>query len=221
MRKNHIRILAGDRVTLELSVYDLTKGRINFRHKDGHAQAAELAAAKCVVADATSLRGQALNSASPSPRKSTLRPLPSHAASQPCERVDAALRLSFLFFSAFPRFPPLHRILRAVRRPASRSRLIRPKHAGACPASRVNPRARRARSSADRDGESSSSSLAADTSPARACTAWRAVPSRWRARPCRTSGCRWTCRRARPRARAARPRAAPVPHGRRCGRACS
>ena len=32
--KNHIRILAGDRVTLELSVYDLTKGRINFRHKD-------------------------------------------------------------------------------------------------------------------------------------------------------------------------------------------
>ncbi|MGF6841706.1 translation initiation factor IF-1 [Paraburkholderia youngii] len=34
IRKNHIRILAGDRVTLELSVYDLTKGRINFRHKD-------------------------------------------------------------------------------------------------------------------------------------------------------------------------------------------
>ncbi|CAM2160723.1 MULTISPECIES: translation initiation factor IF-1 [Paraburkholderia] len=34
MRKNHIRIIAGDRVTLELSVYDLTKGRINFRHKD-------------------------------------------------------------------------------------------------------------------------------------------------------------------------------------------
>lgn len=36
MRKNHIRILAGDRVTLELSVYDLTKGRINFRHKDAN-----------------------------------------------------------------------------------------------------------------------------------------------------------------------------------------
>lgn len=32
MRKHHIRILAGDRVTLELSPYDLTKGRINFRH---------------------------------------------------------------------------------------------------------------------------------------------------------------------------------------------
>jgi translation initiation factor IF-1 len=34
MRKHHIRILAGDRVTLEMSPYDLTKGRINFRHKD-------------------------------------------------------------------------------------------------------------------------------------------------------------------------------------------
>ena len=37
MKKNRIRILAGDRVTLELSVYDLTKGRINFRHKDERA----------------------------------------------------------------------------------------------------------------------------------------------------------------------------------------
>lgn len=32
MRKNHIRVLAGDRVSLELSPYDLTKGRITFRH---------------------------------------------------------------------------------------------------------------------------------------------------------------------------------------------
>ncbi|OGB25464.1 MAG: translation initiation factor IF-1 [Burkholderiales bacterium RIFCSPLOWO2_02_FULL_57_36] len=32
MRKNHIRILAGDKVTLELSPYDLSKGRITFRH---------------------------------------------------------------------------------------------------------------------------------------------------------------------------------------------
>ena len=32
MRKNHIRIIAGDYVTLELSPYDLTKGRIMFRH---------------------------------------------------------------------------------------------------------------------------------------------------------------------------------------------
>jgi len=32
MRKNHIRILAGDKVQLELSPYDLSKGRINFRH---------------------------------------------------------------------------------------------------------------------------------------------------------------------------------------------
>ena len=32
MRKNHIRIIAGDYVTLELSPYDLNKGRIMFRH---------------------------------------------------------------------------------------------------------------------------------------------------------------------------------------------
>jgi translation initiation factor IF-1 len=41
MRKNHIRIIAGDRVTLELSVYDLSKGRINFRHKDDRAGGAQ------------------------------------------------------------------------------------------------------------------------------------------------------------------------------------
>ena len=35
MRKHHIRILAGDKVKLELSPYDLTKGRINFRHIEG------------------------------------------------------------------------------------------------------------------------------------------------------------------------------------------
>ena len=32
MKKHHIRILAGDRVALELSPYDLSKGRITFRH---------------------------------------------------------------------------------------------------------------------------------------------------------------------------------------------
>jgi len=32
MKKNFIRILAGDKVTLELSPYDLNKGRIVFRH---------------------------------------------------------------------------------------------------------------------------------------------------------------------------------------------
>ena len=32
MRKHHIRILAGDPVSLELSPYDLSKGRITFRH---------------------------------------------------------------------------------------------------------------------------------------------------------------------------------------------
>ena len=32
MRKHDIRILAGDKVSLELSPYDLTKGRITFGH---------------------------------------------------------------------------------------------------------------------------------------------------------------------------------------------
>jgi translation initiation factor IF-1 len=40
MKKHRIRILAGDRVTLELSVYDITKGRIRFRHKDTDAMPA-------------------------------------------------------------------------------------------------------------------------------------------------------------------------------------
>ena len=31
MRKHYIRILTGDRVTVELTPYDLTKGRITFR----------------------------------------------------------------------------------------------------------------------------------------------------------------------------------------------
>jgi translation initiation factor IF-1 len=35
MRKHHIRIIAGDKVTLELSPYDLSKGRITFRHIEG------------------------------------------------------------------------------------------------------------------------------------------------------------------------------------------
>jgi translation initiation factor IF-1 len=33
MRKNRIRILAGDKVTVEMTPYDLTKGRITFRQK--------------------------------------------------------------------------------------------------------------------------------------------------------------------------------------------
>ena len=37
MKKNRIRILAGDRVTVEMTPYDLDKGRINFRHKDTRA----------------------------------------------------------------------------------------------------------------------------------------------------------------------------------------
>lgn len=34
MRKNYIRILKGDKVTVQLTPYDLTKGRISFRSRD-------------------------------------------------------------------------------------------------------------------------------------------------------------------------------------------
>jgi translation initiation factor IF-1 len=34
MRKNYIRILMGDKVTVQLTPYDLSKGRIIFRNKD-------------------------------------------------------------------------------------------------------------------------------------------------------------------------------------------
>ncbi len=34
MRKNYIRILTGDKVKVELTPYDLTKGRITFRERE-------------------------------------------------------------------------------------------------------------------------------------------------------------------------------------------
>src|ERR1700691_87170 len=39
MKKNRIKTLAGDRVTVEVSPYDLEKGRLIFRHKDERAAA--------------------------------------------------------------------------------------------------------------------------------------------------------------------------------------
>jgi len=39
MKKNRIKTLAGDRVTIEMSPYDLEKGRLIFRHKDERAGA--------------------------------------------------------------------------------------------------------------------------------------------------------------------------------------
>ena len=43
MRKHRIRILAGDKVSLELTPYDLSKGRITFRHKDERAPTGAMA----------------------------------------------------------------------------------------------------------------------------------------------------------------------------------
>lgn len=39
MRKHHIRILAGDKVSVELSPYDLNRARITFRHLEGRGPA--------------------------------------------------------------------------------------------------------------------------------------------------------------------------------------
>ncbi len=44
MRKHHIRIIQGDKVSLEVSPYDLTKGRITFRHIETRAASAAPAA---------------------------------------------------------------------------------------------------------------------------------------------------------------------------------
>lgn len=33
LRRNRIKVMNGDRVTVELSPYDLTKGRITYRHR--------------------------------------------------------------------------------------------------------------------------------------------------------------------------------------------
>ncbi len=39
MRKHSIRIIVGDKVTVEISPYDMSKGRINFRHLETRSQA--------------------------------------------------------------------------------------------------------------------------------------------------------------------------------------
>ena len=43
MRRHHIKIIAGDKVSLEISPYDLTKGRITFRHIEGRSSGAPMA----------------------------------------------------------------------------------------------------------------------------------------------------------------------------------
>lgn len=40
MRKSHIKVIAGDKVTLEISTYDMSKGRITFRHIENRSTAA-------------------------------------------------------------------------------------------------------------------------------------------------------------------------------------
>lgn len=44
MRKHYIRILTGDRVTVQLTPYDLSKGRITFRNRNGKGDAKDVKA---------------------------------------------------------------------------------------------------------------------------------------------------------------------------------
>ena len=48
MKKNRIKTLAGDRVTVEMSPYDLEKGRLVFRHKDERAPRSSSADARAI-----------------------------------------------------------------------------------------------------------------------------------------------------------------------------
>ena len=50
MKKNRIKTLAGDRVTIEMSPYDLEKGRLIFRHKDERPGGGGGAPARCTAA---------------------------------------------------------------------------------------------------------------------------------------------------------------------------
>jgi hypothetical protein len=57
MKKNHIRILAGDQVSLELSPYDLSKGRITFRHIEKRAAHRRPARTSAAAADFGTQKG--------------------------------------------------------------------------------------------------------------------------------------------------------------------
>ena len=57
MRKNYIRILKGDKVTVQLTPYDLSKGRISFRSRDGKS-ASEREAANQAAAAANELKAE-------------------------------------------------------------------------------------------------------------------------------------------------------------------
>lgn len=54
IRQNRIKILMGDKVTVELSPYDLTKGRITYRFKPGEYDRLQQAAAAAAAAPAAS-----------------------------------------------------------------------------------------------------------------------------------------------------------------------
>jgi len=78
MKKNRIKTLAGDRVTIEMSPYDLEKGRLIFRHKDerpgGGARAVHLRVANSGE-DKAGIPDNLTNRARPHPSAGSERPL--------------------------------------------------------------------------------------------------------------------------------------------------
>lgn len=50
IRQNRIKIVMGDKVTVELSPYDLTKGRITYRFRPGEYEKLQQAAAAAAAA---------------------------------------------------------------------------------------------------------------------------------------------------------------------------
>ena len=63
MKKNRIKTLAGDRVTVEMSPYDLEKGRLIFRHKDSGAPPARARPSAAIRSSAAAERLHELRTA--------------------------------------------------------------------------------------------------------------------------------------------------------------
>jgi translation initiation factor IF-1 len=73
MKKNRIKTLAGDRVTIEMSPYDLEKGRLIFRHKDERPRAAEPRVAHRRAAASSAAGKRSTTSATTAPQNHVVR----------------------------------------------------------------------------------------------------------------------------------------------------
>ena len=97
MKKNRIKTLAGDRVTIEMSPYDLEKGRLIFRHKDERPSDAALRAVHRRAA-ASSAADSAPST--PAAKSRTIRPC--RARSRPAVAGESKNRARQDCFGAYP-----------------------------------------------------------------------------------------------------------------------